>query len=103
MIVACELESTFEEFGNTKFDTSFRKVAVPRNASVKSRAIVYVSQWRATCDGRTSTNEKDSGQLSHFHLNRSLHEHSIAFLRTLFSGGIQQLLWEQNPNKNVVH
>ncbi|GFU35843.1 uncharacterized protein NPIL_11281 [Nephila pilipes] len=35
-------------------------------------------------------------------MNRPLHEHSIAFLCTLFPGGIQQLLLEQNRNKDVV-
>ncbi|GFU17489.1 uncharacterized protein NPIL_527381 [Nephila pilipes] len=36
-------------------------------------------------------------------MNRPLHEHSIAFLCTLFPGGIQKLLLEQNGSKNVVH
>ncbi|GFX84780.1 uncharacterized protein TNCV_125481 [Trichonephila clavipes] len=39
--------------------------------------------------------------LSHFHINRPLHPHSIAFLCTLFPGGIEKLLWEQVGNKNV--
>ncbi|GFT50031.1 uncharacterized protein NPIL_366291 [Nephila pilipes] len=36
-------------------------------------------------------------------MNRPLHEHSTAFLRTLFPGVIQKLLLEQNGSKNVVH
>ncbi|GFT14532.1 hypothetical protein NPIL_602241 [Nephila pilipes] len=35
-------------------------------------------------------------------MNRWLHEHRIAFLYTLFPGEIQQLLWEQNGNQDVV-
>ncbi|GFT24480.1 uncharacterized protein TNCV_3252971 [Trichonephila clavipes] len=43
----------------------------------------------------------DPVNLSHFHINRPLHPHSIAFLCTLFPGGIEKLLWEQVGNKNV--
>ncbi|GFS50694.1 uncharacterized protein TNIN_321231 [Trichonephila inaurata madagascariensis] len=38
---------------------------------------------------------------SHFHINRPLYPQSIAFLCTLFPGGIEKLLWEQVGNKNV--
>ncbi|GFS31553.1 uncharacterized protein NPIL_30891 [Nephila pilipes] len=45
----------------------------------------------------------DSLHTSHFHINRPFHEHSIAFLCTLFPGGVERLLLVQNGSKKVVH
>ncbi|GFW02661.1 uncharacterized protein TNCV_2456751 [Trichonephila clavipes] len=65
------------------------------------RTIMYVSQPKSSCD-KNPDNLRNPEQLSHFHINRPLHPHSIAFLCTLFPGGIEKLLWEQVGNKNVV-
>ncbi|GFS59477.1 uncharacterized protein NPIL_612251 [Nephila pilipes] len=108
MIVACELESSFKDIWQYKIRYDFpnsgraKKCVKIQDAFHLARAIVYVSQRKAGCDGRIPTDLTDSGQLSHFHMNRPLHEHSIAFLCTLFPGGIQQLLLEQNRNKDMV-
>ncbi|GFW00108.1 uncharacterized protein TNCV_3568951 [Trichonephila clavipes] len=59
-----------------------------------------MSQPKSSCDGGPE-NLVDPEQLSHFHINRPLHPHSIAFLCTLFKGGIEKLLLEQLGNKNV--
>ncbi|GFT77691.1 uncharacterized protein NPIL_628261 [Nephila pilipes] len=109
MIVACELESSFKDIWKYKIRYEFpnsgraKKCVQIQDPFHLARAIVYVSQRKAVWDGRIPTNLTDSGQLSHFHMNRPLHEHSIAFQCTLFPGGIQKLLLEQNGNKNVVH
>ncbi|GFU18678.1 uncharacterized protein NPIL_621011 [Nephila pilipes] len=109
MIVACELESAFKDIWQYKIRYDFpnsgraKKCVKIQDAFHLARAIVYVSQRKAGCDGRIPTDLTEAGQLSHFHMNRPLHEHSIAFLCTLFPGGIQQLLLEQNRNKDVVH
>ncbi|GFT01907.1 uncharacterized protein TNCV_3056541 [Trichonephila clavipes] len=54
------------------------------------------------CDGRIPENVEGGNHTSHFHINRPMHEHSIAFLCTLFPNGIERLLLEQNGRKNVV-
>ncbi|GFS62656.1 uncharacterized protein NPIL_600601 [Nephila pilipes] len=108
MIVACELESSFKDIWQYKIRYDFpnsgraKKCVKIQDAFHLARAIVYVSQRKAGCDGRIPTDLTEAGPLSHFHMNRPLHEHSIAFLCTLFPGGIQQLLLEQNRNKDVV-
>ncbi|GFT65891.1 uncharacterized protein NPIL_605461 [Nephila pilipes] len=108
MIVACELESAFKDIWQYKIRYDFpnsgraKKCVKIQDAFHLARAIVYVSQRKAGCDGRIPTDLTEAGPLSHFHMNRPLHEHSIAFLCTLFPGGIQKLLLEQNRNKDVV-
>ncbi|GFT17198.1 uncharacterized protein NPIL_22011 [Nephila pilipes] len=108
MIVACELESAFKDIWQYKIRYDFpnsgraKKCVKIQDAFHLARSIVYVSQRKAGCDGRIPTDLTEAGPLSHFHMNRPLHEHSIAFLCTLFPGGIQQLLLEQNRNKDVV-
>ncbi|GFW52995.1 uncharacterized protein TNCV_2803031 [Trichonephila clavipes] len=47
-------------------------------------------------------NVEEGNHTSHFHINRPMHEHTIAFLCTLFSNEIERLLLEQNGRKNVV-
>ncbi|GFX05140.1 uncharacterized protein TNCV_1957961 [Trichonephila clavipes] len=79
MILACEPECAFEEIWKGK-----------------------VRQPKSSCDqGEIPDNLVDPTNVSHFHINRPLHPHSIATLCTLFSGGIEKLLWEQLGNKNV--
>ncbi|GFT49303.1 uncharacterized protein NPIL_22861, partial [Nephila pilipes] len=108
MIVACELESAFEDVWKHKIRYEFpnrgraKKCVKIQDAFHLARAIVYVSQPKSSCDGKIPQMLDDSSERSHFHINRPLHEHSIAFLCTLFPGGIQQLLLEQNGHKNVV-
>ncbi|GFS69584.1 uncharacterized protein TNCV_2374441 [Trichonephila clavipes] len=64
--------------------------------------MVYVSQPKSSCDrGEIPDNLMDPVNRSHFHINWPLHPHSIATLCTLFSGGMETLLWEQLDNKNV--
>ncbi|GFT83586.1 uncharacterized protein NPIL_106641 [Nephila pilipes] len=108
MIVACELESAFKDIWQYKIRYDFpnsgraKKCVKIQDAFHLARAIVYVSQRKAGCDGRIPTDLTEAGQLSHFHMNRPFHEHSIAFLCTLFPGWIQLLLLQQNRNKDVV-
>ncbi|GFT49784.1 uncharacterized protein NPIL_143161 [Nephila pilipes] len=108
MIVACELESSFKDIWQYKIRYDFpnsgraKKCVKIQDAFHLALAIVYVGQRKAGCDGRIPIDLTEAGQLSHFHINRPLHEHCIAFLCTLFPGGIQQLLLEQNRNKDVV-
>ncbi|GFS67053.1 uncharacterized protein NPIL_230021 [Nephila pilipes] len=108
MIVACEPESSFEDIWKHKVRYEF-----PRSGAAKKcvkiqdlfhleRTILYVSQRKAACDGKIPKTLNDLDQMSHFHMNRPLHDHSIAFLCTLFPGGMEDLLLEQNSNKNVV-
>ncbi|GFU28386.1 uncharacterized protein NPIL_173231 [Nephila pilipes] len=106
MIVACELESSFKDIWKYEIRYEFpnsgraKKCVQIQDPFHLARAIVYVSQRKAGCDGRIPTDLTDSGQLSHFRMNRPLHENSIVFLFPLFPGGIQKLLLE---SKNVVN
>ncbi|GFU45062.1 TTKRSYEDQ domain-containing protein [Nephila pilipes] len=108
MIMACELESSFKDIWQYKIRYEFlnsgsaKKCGKIQDAFHLARAIVYMSQRKAGRDCKIPNDLRDSGQLSHFHMNRTLHEHSIAFLCALFPDGIQQLLLEQNRNKDVV-
>ncbi|GFU29269.1 uncharacterized protein NPIL_321511 [Nephila pilipes] len=108
MIVACEKDSSFPNIWKEKV-----RYEPPKKGYAKKcvkiqdpfhliRTITYVSRQRASCDGKMWVNLKDTQHTSHFHMNRPLHEHSIAFLCTLFPGGVEELLLEQNGNKNVV-
>ncbi|GFV77377.1 uncharacterized protein TNCV_3759101 [Trichonephila clavipes] len=54
------------------------------------------------CDGRIPEKVEEGKHTYHFYINRPMHEHSIAFLCTLFPNGIEWLLSEQNGSKNVV-
>ncbi|GFS96512.1 uncharacterized protein TNCV_3943151 [Trichonephila clavipes] len=108
MILACEQERAFEQIWKGKVRYEFpskgraKKCVKIKNAFHLVRSIVYMSQPKSSCDGgRIPENLMDPEQLSHFHINRPLHPHSIAFLCTLFPGGIEKLLWEQLGNKNV--
>ncbi|GFW94128.1 uncharacterized protein TNCV_1978681 [Trichonephila clavipes] len=73
-----------------------------RDAFHLTRTIVYVSQPKAICDAGIPENVEEGNHTSHFHINRPMHEHSIAFLCTLFPNGIERLLADQNSRKNVV-
>ncbi|GFT24486.1 uncharacterized protein TNCV_3253021 [Trichonephila clavipes] len=106
MILACEQESAFEEIWKGKVRYEFpsrrraKKCVKIQSAFHLARAIVYMSQPKSSCDGGPE-NLMDPEQLSHFHINRPLHPHSIVFLCTLFPEGIEKLLLEQLDNKNV--
>ncbi|GFY61710.1 uncharacterized protein TNIN_226161 [Trichonephila inaurata madagascariensis] len=108
MILACEPESSFKEIWKHKIRYDFpnqgraKKCVKIRDAFHLVRTIVYVSQPKAMCDGRIPENVEGVKHTSHFHINRPMHEHSIAFLCTLFPNGIERLLVDQNGNKNVV-
>ncbi|GFY48927.1 uncharacterized protein TNIN_205831 [Trichonephila inaurata madagascariensis] len=108
MILACEPESSFKEIWKHKIRYDFpnqgraKKCVKIRDAFHLARTIVYVSQPKATCDGRIPENVAGGKHTSHFHINRPMHEHSIAILCTLFPNGIERLLSEQNGSKNVV-
>ncbi|GFS62545.1 uncharacterized protein TNIN_134421 [Trichonephila inaurata madagascariensis] len=110
MILACEQESAFEEIwkGKVRYIYEFpstgraKKCVKIKNAFHLVRSMVYMSQPKSSCDGgRIPENLMDPEQWSHFHINRQLHPHSIAFFCTLFPGGIEKLLLEQLGNKNV--
>ncbi|GFT12891.1 uncharacterized protein NPIL_519221 [Nephila pilipes] len=109
MIVACELESSFKDIWQYKIRYKFlnsgraKKCVKIQDAFHLARVIVYVNQRKAGCDGWIPKYVTDLGQLSHFHMNRQLREHSIAFLCTLFPGWIQKLFVDQNGKKNVFH
>ncbi|GFX32946.1 uncharacterized protein TNCV_2136011 [Trichonephila clavipes] len=106
MILSCEQESSFEDVWKGKIRYEFpnsgraKKCIKMKIAFHLVRTIMYVSQPKSSCD-KDLDNLKNPEQLSHFHINRPLHPHSIAFLCTLFPGGIEKLLWEQVGNKNV--
>ncbi|GFX71972.1 uncharacterized protein TNCV_4629001 [Trichonephila clavipes] len=108
MILACEPESSFKDIWKHKIRYYFsnkgraKKCVKIRDAFHLARTIVYVSQPKAICDGRIPENVEEGKHTSHFHINRPMHEHSIAFLCTLFPNGIERLLVEQNGRKNVV-
>ncbi|GFX32323.1 uncharacterized protein TNCV_4410911 [Trichonephila clavipes] len=108
MILACEPDCAFEEIWKGKVRYDFpnsgraKKCYKIKNAFHLVRTMVYVSQPKSSCDrGEIPDNLMDPANMWHFHINRPLHPHSIATLCTLFSGGIEQLLWEQLRNKNV--
>ncbi|GFX86579.1 uncharacterized protein TNCV_461991 [Trichonephila clavipes] len=107
MILASEQESSFKDIWKHKIRYDFRnkgrakKCVKVRDAFLLARTIVYVSQPKAMCDAGIPENVEGK-RTSHFHINRPIHEHSIAFLCTLFSNGIQRLLSKQNGRKNVV-
>ncbi|GFX25797.1 uncharacterized protein TNCV_2639411 [Trichonephila clavipes] len=108
MILACEPDCAFEEIWKEKVRYDFpnsgraKKCVKIKNAFHLVRTIVYVSQPKSSCDrGEIPDNLMNLVNRSHFHINRPLHPHSIATLCTLFSGGMETLLWEQLGNKNV--
>ncbi|GFY71407.1 uncharacterized protein TNIN_139631 [Trichonephila inaurata madagascariensis] len=108
MILACEQESSFKDVWKGKIRYEFpnsgraKKCVKIKSAFHLVRTILYVSQPKSSCDkGEIPYNLMDPVDWSHFHMNRPLHPHSIAFLCTLFPGGIEKLLWEQVGNKNV--
>ncbi|GFY77727.1 uncharacterized protein TNIN_219431 [Trichonephila inaurata madagascariensis] len=108
MIVECEQESSFEDGWKGKIRYEFassgraKKYIKIKSAFHLVRTIMYVSQPKSSCDKcEIPDNLMDPIELSHFHINRPLHPHSIAFLCTLFPGGIEKLFWEQVGNKNV--
>ncbi|GFW49110.1 uncharacterized protein TNCV_467381 [Trichonephila clavipes] len=108
MILACEQESSFEDVWKGKIRYEFpnsgraKKFIKIKSAFHLVRTIMYVSQPKSSCDkDEIPDNLRNPEHLSHFHINQPLHPHSIAFLCTLFPGGIEKLLWEQVGNKNV--
>ncbi|GFV93009.1 uncharacterized protein TNCV_3427211 [Trichonephila clavipes] len=107
MILACEPESSFEDVWKGKIRYEFPNSGRATKCKMKSafhlvRTIMYVSQPKSSCDkDEIPDNLRNQEQRSHFHINRPLHPHSIAFLCTLFPGGIEKLLWEQVGSKNV--
>ncbi|GFT62205.1 uncharacterized protein TNCV_639661 [Trichonephila clavipes] len=108
MILACEQESSFEDVWKGKIRYEFpnsgraKKCIKIKSAFHLVRTIMYVSQPKSSCDkDEIPDNLRNPEQWSHFHINRPLHPHSIAFLCTLFPGGIEKLLWEQVGSKNV--
>ncbi|GFU49263.1 uncharacterized protein TNCV_2610231 [Trichonephila clavipes] len=108
MIIACELQGQFEFVWKHKFRYNIQNGKAKKRIQIENafhlvRTIAYVSRQRASCDERIFKNFKESNQISHFYINRPMHEHSIAFLCTLFPDGIEKLLLEQNRNKNVVN
>ncbi|GFS59695.1 uncharacterized protein TNCV_1795691 [Trichonephila clavipes] len=107
MIIACELQGQFECVWQRKFRYNIPNGQAKKRIQIENafhlvRTIAYVSRQRASCDERIFNNLKESNQTSHFYINRPMHEHSIAFLCTLFPNGIERLLLEQNGRKNVV-
>ncbi|GFS47218.1 uncharacterized protein TNCV_2053711 [Trichonephila clavipes] len=106
MILACEPESSFEDVWKGKIRYEFpnsgraKKCIKMKSAFHLVRTIMYVSQPKSSCD-KDPDDLRNPEQRSHFHINRPLHPHSIAFLCTLFPGGIEKLLWEQVGSKNV--
>ncbi|GFT63417.1 uncharacterized protein TNCV_1780491 [Trichonephila clavipes] len=108
IILACEPESSFKDIRKHKIRYDFsnkgraKKCVKFRDTFHLVRTIVYVSQPKAMCDGRIPDNVEEGKCISHFHINRSMHEHSIVTLCTLFPNGIERLLAEQNSNKNVI-
>ncbi|GFV18676.1 uncharacterized protein TNCV_35601 [Trichonephila clavipes] len=108
MIIACELQGQFEFVWKHKFRYNIANGRAKKRIQIENafhlvRTIAYVSRQRASCDERIFKNLKESNQTSHFYINRPMHEHSIAFLCTLFPDGIEKLLLEQNRSKNVVN
>ncbi|GFY64062.1 uncharacterized protein TNIN_183951 [Trichonephila inaurata madagascariensis] len=108
MIVACEPESSFEDVRKGKIRYEFpnrnhsKKCVKIKNTFHLVWTMMYVSQPKSSCDkGEIPDSLSDPVNWLHFHINRPLHPHSIAFLCTLFPGGIEKLLWEQVGNKNV--
>ncbi|GFX86626.1 uncharacterized protein TNCV_1994881 [Trichonephila clavipes] len=108
MILSCEPGSSFKDIWKHKIRYDFpnkgraKKCVKIRDAFHLARTIVYVSQPKAICDAGIPENVEGGKHTSHFHINRPMHEHSIAFLCTLFPNGIERLLLEQNGRKNVV-
>ncbi|GFX29686.1 uncharacterized protein TNCV_2750201 [Trichonephila clavipes] len=108
MIIACELQGQFEFVWKHKFRYTIPNGKTKKRIQIQNvfhqvRTIAYVSRQRASCDERIFKNLKESNQTSHFYINRPMHEHSIAFLCTLFPDGIEKLLLKQNRSKNVVN
>ncbi|GFW26014.1 uncharacterized protein TNCV_3316861 [Trichonephila clavipes] len=108
MILACEPESSFKDIWKHKIRYDFankgraKKCVKIRDAFHLARTIVYASQPKVMCDGRITEKVEGEKHTSHFHINRPMLAHSIAFLCTLFPNGIERLLAEQNGSKNVV-
>ncbi|GFT24476.1 uncharacterized protein TNCV_3252931 [Trichonephila clavipes] len=104
MILGCEPESSFKDIWKHKIRYDFpnkeraKKYVKIRDAFHWAMTIVYESQLKAMCDAGIPENVEEGNHTSHFHINRPMHEHSIAFL----SNGIEKLVAEQNGNKNVV-
>ncbi|GFX74865.1 uncharacterized protein TNCV_3655031 [Trichonephila clavipes] len=108
MIIACELQGQFEFVWKRKFRYNIQNGQAKKRIQIENvfhlvRTIAYVSRQTASCDERIFKNLKESNQTSHFYINRLMHEHSIAFLCTLFPDGIEKLLLEQNRSKNVLN
>ncbi|GBM54740.1 hypothetical protein AVEN_76248-1 [Araneus ventricosus] len=110
MVMACELESSFEKVWKEKVMYEFQK---EKGANIKLmvriktvfhliRKIVYVSRQKASCNRGIPDGDDLERTLSHFCINRPVCEHAVGFLCTLFPGGIEELLLEQNKNKNVI-
>ncbi|GFX43193.1 uncharacterized protein TNCV_2712371 [Trichonephila clavipes] len=98
MILACEPESSFEDVWKGKVRYEFpnsgraKKYIKIKNAFHLVRTIMYVSLPKSSCDkDKIPDNFMDSVNVSHFHINRSLHPHNIAVLYTLFLGGIAKI------------
>ncbi|GBL54387.1 hypothetical protein AVEN_118837-1 [Araneus ventricosus] len=109
MIIAYEPEAPFKHLWMTRVRYNFADGGRGKSSiCIKSafhliRTIQYVSQRKASCDGTRIHDEiQDDFAYSHFYINRELHEHAIAWMSTMFSGGMESLLREQNRNKNVV-
>ncbi|GFT27486.1 uncharacterized protein TNCV_1275791 [Trichonephila clavipes] len=105
MILTCEQESSWEDVWKGKIRYEFRNIGRAKKCvKIKSafhlvRTMMYVSHSKPLCEkDEILDNLMDPVYLSHFHINRSLHSHSIASL--LFPGGIEKLLLEQLGNKN---
>ncbi|GFX29699.1 uncharacterized protein TNCV_2750331 [Trichonephila clavipes] len=108
IILACELQGQFEFVWKHKFRYNIPNGKAKKRIQIENvfhleRTTAYVSRQRASCDERIFKNLKEPNQTSHFYINRPMHEHSIAFLCTLFPDGIEKLLLEQNRSKNVVN
>lgn len=112
MILACTLESAFEDVWKkeVKYDLpSSPGVRCKHSVRIKDafhlvNCIRYVSQKRSSCDGVLIRDEVDEENVnvSHFHLNCPQPKHSLAFMCVLFEGGLEKLLVQQNRSKNVV-
>ncbi|GFU74671.1 uncharacterized protein TNCV_2648401 [Trichonephila clavipes] len=92
MILACEQESSFADVWKGKIRYEFpnsgraKKCIKRKSAFHLVRTIMYVSQPKSSCD-KDLNNLKNPEQLSHFHINRPLHPHSIAFSVLYFQEG----------------
>ncbi|GBO23154.1 hypothetical protein AVEN_20604-1 [Araneus ventricosus] len=110
MIVAFDKTGGFDKVWKEKvmYDLQEKGAKIKRTRQIKNafhliRTIVYVSRPRASCNRGIPDDDADLKKtLSHFCINRPVYRHAVAFLSTLFLGGIEDLLSEQNKNKNVI-